>query len=462
MNTGHEARKRALIYVRQSLDRDGDGQAVERQEQACRGLAIARDWDVVDVITDNSRSATKGIRPGWAEVLRRVERGEADVVIAWHLDRITRSMRDLEQLVDLTQTHGVGVITATGDIDLTNDMGRMIARILAAVAQGEVERKAARQRLQSEQRAAQGQHKWSRRPFGYNLDGTPREPEATALRTAFQRLANGERIADIARDMDAQGLKGTSGKTITTANLSSMLRNPLFAGVLVFRGEEAGEGTWDPLVTRELFDTAQAMRRRHGKGGRPANRDHGAWLVGVGKCGKCGSGVSRTLKARRDYAAYECTKGCVTLRQDDVDGVAFRKLTALLADAGYQHRVTESMEADTERARELRAHIDSLSERMNAVTDDHMADRIPREQYLRMITKLRENDAVAREDLDALDRKGQAAPFDLEYFAQEFEDMTPEDKRALLRSHATVTLNGPGRGRRNVSTRDLVALEPTN
>lgn len=459
MTTNHEVPKRALIYVRQSLDREKNGAAVERQEAKCRALADLRDWEVVDVVRDNNVSATKGVRSGWGEVLRRIEGGEVDVIVAFHLDRITRSMKDLEHLIDLTQTHNVGVATATGDIDLTNDVGRMVARILAAVAQAEVERKAARQRLQSEQRASAGQPKWSRRPFGYNLDGTPMEPEASAMRDAFKRLTNGERIADIARDMTAQGLIGTSGATITTANLSSMLRNPLYAGVLQFRGEDAGQGTWTPLVSRDLFTTAQSMRKRHGQGGRPASEDHGAWLVGVGKCGKCGAGVSRTFKARRGYAAYECPKGCVTLRQEDVDDVVFLKLSRLLADSGYQHRVTESMETDAARIRELQALLSHLTTRMDAVSDDHLEDLVPRAQYLRMIANLREEADAASTELDALEAKGEKATFDLEYFAQEYEGMSPDEKRALLRSHAAVTLEGPGRGRRNVSIQDLVNLE---
>ncbi|MBC7603903.1 MAG: recombinase family protein, partial [Ramlibacter sp.] len=57
--------------------------------------------------------------------------------------RMTRSMLDLEALILLAEAKGVGIATATGDIDLTTDVGRMVARILAAVARAEGGRKAA-------------------------------------------------------------------------------------------------------------------------------------------------------------------------------------------------------------------------------------------------------------------------------------------------------------------------------
>src|SRR5690606_28616970 len=149
--------KRAVIYTRVSLDRTGEQASVQRQEQACRALATAREWEVVGVRTDNSVSATSGEeRPEWRAVLDMIDAGEVDVVIAWHMDRITRTMLELEELITLAVDKGVGVTTATGDIDLTTDVGRMVARILAAVARAEVERKAARQRLGNSQRAAAG------------------------------------------------------------------------------------------------------------------------------------------------------------------------------------------------------------------------------------------------------------------------------------------------------------------
>jgi site-specific DNA recombinase len=138
---------RAVLYLRMSMDRTGVGAGLERQEQACRALALARGWEVIDVVDDTISATTSRLadRPGWKRVVQAIQAGKADLIVAWHLDRVTRSIRDLEFLIDLALERGIGLATATGDIDLTTDVGRMVARILAAVASAEIERKAERQ-----------------------------------------------------------------------------------------------------------------------------------------------------------------------------------------------------------------------------------------------------------------------------------------------------------------------------
>src|SRR5262245_25765255 len=102
-------------------------------------LAEARGWRVVAEYIDNSVSATTGVRPRWRKMLHDAERGSFEVIIAWALDRLTRSVKDMELLVDLAERTGVRVVTVNGDIDLTNDQGRLVGRILSAVARGEIE-----------------------------------------------------------------------------------------------------------------------------------------------------------------------------------------------------------------------------------------------------------------------------------------------------------------------------------
>ena len=150
---------RAVIYVRISRD-DGNTEGagpIERQLADCRMLAQLRRYEVVAEEEDRGVSAYgEKKRPAWERVLEMVERGEVDVIVAWHIDRMTRNMVDLERLILLTEEHGVSVATVTGDIDLTNETGKMVARILAAVARAEVERKATRQKRANLSRREEG------------------------------------------------------------------------------------------------------------------------------------------------------------------------------------------------------------------------------------------------------------------------------------------------------------------
>ncbi|MDP9434175.1 MAG: recombinase family protein [Actinomycetota bacterium] len=206
----------AVIYARQSLDRDGAGAAVERQVADCRALAEARGWQVAEVLTDNDLSASNGKRrPEYERLLDRVRSGSVRVVVVWHLDRLTRRLADLVDVLEVCRTTGTKVATVTGDLDLSTDTGRMLAGILVSVAQAEVERKGTRQRRANAQRAEAGSMGWTRRPFGYDRhDGkvvlVPAEAEA--LQQAAADVLAGATVAAAARKLDAAGLTTTVGK----------------------------------------------------------------------------------------------------------------------------------------------------------------------------------------------------------------------------------------------------------
>src|SRR5437588_10523727 len=109
--------RRAAIYCRISLDRAGAGLGVTRQEQDCRALAERLDWPVVGKpYVDNDVSAYSGKpRPQWQRLLGDIESEAVDAVICWHVDRLTRSPRELEDVIELADRPGLARATVTGD-----------------------------------------------------------------------------------------------------------------------------------------------------------------------------------------------------------------------------------------------------------------------------------------------------------------------------------------------------------
>ena len=90
-------------YVRASMDRKGDRWTVDTQLRKIRALAEAKDWNVVEVYEDNAVSATKKRRAGtrWAEMLDDARAGRFSMVVAVDMDRLLRSTKDLNTLIDL-------------------------------------------------------------------------------------------------------------------------------------------------------------------------------------------------------------------------------------------------------------------------------------------------------------------------------------------------------------------------
>src|SRR6476619_6368114 len=202
---------RCAIYVRISQDTNGERLGVTRQLEDCLALAAELGWQVAARYDDNDLSAFDGrYRPGFEALLDAMKTGQVDALICWHVDRLYRSMKDLERLIAIAEANRVQIRTVqSGELDLSTSAGRMMARILGSVARAEGEHKGERQKRANAQKAAAGKWQTANRKFGYTTTGQPLEPEATALRTAVAEVLAGKSLRKVAMEWNAAGLKTT-------------------------------------------------------------------------------------------------------------------------------------------------------------------------------------------------------------------------------------------------------------
>lgn len=210
MNTHAATLRRAAVYLRISQDREMDGLAIDRQREDCESLAQFRRWEVIETYVDQSKSATDrtAIRPDYDRMVADYQLGRFDAIICYDLDRLTRQPRQLEDWIDAAELRGLALVTANGDADLSTDGGRMYARIKAAVARAEMERKSARQSAAQRQRAMQGRAPKGMRPLGYAVDGgvIPHEAEAVrAIFDLFTKTEHPESLRSLARALSGTG-----------------------------------------------------------------------------------------------------------------------------------------------------------------------------------------------------------------------------------------------------------------
>jgi hypothetical protein len=160
---------------------------------------------------------------------------EFDVIVARHMDRLLRGLSELESTLEHCQRAGVAIVTASDGVDTSTDGGRLVARILSSVAQGEVERKGSRQRSAAIQAAKQGRWVGGRRPFGYEKDGvTIRETEATMIKQAYADILAGESLSEVARWVTPPGVTQLKATRRWYAEQSWISTNPgtLIASIL--------------------------------------------------------------------------------------------------------------------------------------------------------------------------------------------------------------------------------------
>jgi DNA invertase Pin-like site-specific DNA recombinase len=135
--------KRAAIYVRVSTDK----QTIENQLRELHQIAKRRGWEVVKEYRDAGISGAKGreARPGLDEMLKDAQRRRFDIVMAWAIDRLGRSLLDLLGTIQTLEHCGVDLYLDQQAIDTTTPAGRLMFQVTGAFA--EFERSMIRQRI---------------------------------------------------------------------------------------------------------------------------------------------------------------------------------------------------------------------------------------------------------------------------------------------------------------------------
>jgi DNA invertase Pin-like site-specific DNA recombinase len=127
--------KRAALYLRVSTD----GQTTDNQLLALEAVAAQRNWTVTEVYEDAGISGTKGRekRPGLDTILKDASRGRFDVVMAWAMDRLGRSLADLIGTLKELEAAHVDLFLHQQAIDTTTPAGRMFFHVTGAFAEFE-------------------------------------------------------------------------------------------------------------------------------------------------------------------------------------------------------------------------------------------------------------------------------------------------------------------------------------
>lgn len=296
------------LYARLSVNRDGTSHSVGNQLEAARKYAAERGWTVVDEYSDDSFSATSGVvRPDFERLLSRpVHRP----VVAFNDDRMVRSPKDLERVLDTGMT--VYYLHA-GHVDLSTPGGRAVARTLVAWAYHEIEVRTERQRLANDARAAEGEPYWRVAPLGHTLTGQEVHSEADVIRQAASDLLAGtESLRSIARRWNAEGVRTSKGGTMWRGtSVREVLTAPRMVGTLVYKGQTMPKSTIEPLLEADTWHALRTLlepsERRSGpkSGGRTANL-----LTGIAECGICMDGSTVTAASYRHrgqrHEVYRC------------------------------------------------------------------------------------------------------------------------------------------------------------
>jgi DNA invertase Pin-like site-specific DNA recombinase len=368
------------IYARQSVDKK-DSISIESQMEFCK---YELKGGSSKEYTDKGFSGKNTDRPKFQELIRDIEAGLIQRVVVYKLDRISRSIIDFANMMELFQKYSVEFVSSTEKFDTSTPMGRAMLNICIVFAQ--LERETIQKRVTDAyySRCTKGFHMSGKAPYGYRLVPTTlngirtnmfeADPEAAGrVKMMFEMYAEPETsFGDIARYFSGEGI-GEDGKEISRVTISQFLRNPAYAqadidvyeffksqgaviandaedftgsnGCYLFQGRDvAGNkrsslneqilvvAPHEGLVSSDTWLTVRKklMNNTTFKSGRKAEK---TWLAGKVKCGRCGAGLS-SVKSPYDVYYFRCRKradrksceGCGTLHVKEVESFMYEEM----------------------------------------------------------------------------------------------------------------------------------------
>lgn len=179
--------KHVAMYVRVS----GNGQDTKSQEPDLKRWSDAQDGPVKQY-RDKATGKTMD-RPGWAKLEAAILRGQVSAVVVWRLDRLGRTAKGLTALFADLIERKINLVSMKEGLDLSTPAGRLMAHVLASVAQYETEVRG--ERVIAGQTVARARGK----RWGGSKPGVRKQVSDVQARTIRRMKDAGERIADIAR-----------------------------------------------------------------------------------------------------------------------------------------------------------------------------------------------------------------------------------------------------------------------
>ncbi len=406
MENNNNSSQKFFLYCRKSTDvEDKQVLSIEAQIAELRAFAKQNNLNIVETFIEKQTAKIPG-RPIFNRMLERIEKGEANGILAWHPDRLARNSVDGGRIIYLLDTGKLQSLKFPQFWFESTPQGKFMLSIAFGQSKYYVDSLSENTKRGLRQKVRRGEMP-GLAPIGYLNDVRTKSivvnrKRSKIVRQAFELYAKGNiTLGEIADFLARNGIRTKDGNPYKRDKISFILSNPFYYGYFRYAGE-LHEGKHEPIIAKKLFDKVQEVLKQRG---RLRKEKVPKAFCGLLHCAECGMMITGEQKTKYykgtnrtvTYTYYRCTKKSKThkctqkfIRQEELNSQLSLMIQKVSLRQDWAEWMLKRLDREKEKiaqscfafVQENREKIKCLKQKLQFLLDSYLDQVIEREIYL--------------------------------------------------------------------------------
>ncbi len=397
----------AGVYPRVSTpDQSRFGHSLDEQEEKLKQLCAFKGYKIYKVYREEGVSAKNTNRPKFQEMMQDMKDGKINKIVVYKLDRLTRSIRDLETICNLLEEYNCSLESVAEEINTSNANGKFFMRMITILAQLEIERTSERTKFGLAGAFKKG-HLPGKPPLGFMKVGKDKkvcinEVEAEVIKKIFNMYLEGSSVCSICEKFNDENVLNRHWATTT---VDSILSNKLYIGTVEY-GKRKGvnvqvfENAIPTIIDKTVFEMVQERKQKNQKNYRRKRTYIFMQKIACSKCHKIMGGESSTSKTGEKHVYYKCNCCKVRISEKKIEEKLMKFLNDMLdffliIDNSFKASLTSDTELEIKKYEKVR---DDLNRKINRIKKAFIDEVVEETDFVKEFQSL-------KQELKIIDKK---------------------------------------------------------
>lgn len=380
----------AGLYPRVSTDDQvREGFSLDEQEKEMKKLCMYKNYQIYKVYREEGVSAKNMNRPKFQEMIQDLKDGKINRIIVYKLDRLTRSIQDLEVICKLIEKYHCSLDSVSEEINTDTATGVFFIRMTTILAQLEIERTSERTKFGLKGAAKNG-HFCGKAPIGYrkiNKELVIDDLESEVVKEIFDDYVNGLSVCTITKKLNNKNALNRNWRTTT---IDRMLSNYIYCGDYLY-GKRAKnmkpihlENICPAIIDKETFKMVQTQKERNLKNYTRKHTYVYMQKIVCSKCNKIMGGSSSTSKNKPTQIYYKCNCCNTRINEKKIEKPLMLFLNDmldyyLLIDNNFKSFFNEDLSIEIDKCNKM---LDKCNKKLKKIKEAYLDDLIDKDEFI--------------------------------------------------------------------------------